>query len=144
MKDLEKRFRRVIGGMQGNEALVPSLGDAAAGELFSWGEATAKHIVDETDGMEDAAAEEHMAPRLRALRVMMRAVGRWVGEAKTLDLDARQALWNRAGEQARVLFGDSFELPSMEMALAQLPPDADAVRVIAWLKDFIEEKSSRG
>lgn len=143
MSDLEKRFHRVMGSMIGNESLAASLDEDAASELFSWGEVAAKKIVDQTDGMDDEAAEEQMAPRLRALRLMMRAVGRWVGEAQTLDAESRLALWNRVGDQARVLFGESFALPSMADALAQLPAGASAQQVIAWLKNFIDERGSR-
>lgn len=144
MSELEKRFHRAMGSMIGNESLAASLDDDAAGELFSWGESAAKRIVDETDGMDDDSAEEHIAPRLRALRLMMRAVGRWVGEAESLDVEARRALWKRFGEQARVLFGDSFVLPSMEEALARLPAQADAGRIVAWLINFVEEKRIKG
>lgn len=94
--------------------------------------------------MDDETAEEQMAPRLRALRLMMRAVGRWVGEAGSLDGEARLALWNRVGDQAQVLFGDTFVLPSMDDTLAQLPVGATASQVIAWLKTFIEEKGIKG
>jgi len=144
MSELEERFHRVMGSMVGNESLAASLDDDAAGELLSWGKSAAKRIVDETDGMTDVVAEEQMAPRLRALRLMMRAVGRWVGEAGNLDEESRLALWNRVGDQARVLFGDSFVLPSMDEALAQLPSNANASQVIVWLKNFIEEKGIKG
>ena len=144
MNELKKRFHRVMGSMIGNESLAESLDDDAAGELLSWGESTAKRIVDETDGMDEDAAEERMAPRLRALRLLMRAVGRWVGEAHILEDEARLALWKRVGDQARVLFGDSFVLPPMDEALRQLPADANASQVIARLKTLIEEKSSKG
>ena len=86
MSELEKRFHQVIGSMAGNESLAASLDEDAAGELLSWGQATAKNIVNETEGLDDNTAEEHMAPRLRALRLLMRAVGRWTGEANTLDV----------------------------------------------------------
>lgn len=144
MSELEKRFHRVMGSMVGNESLAASLDDDAASELFSWGRSAAKRIVDETDGMDDDTAEEQMTPRLRALRLMMRAVGRWVGESGSLDDKSRLALWNRVGDQAQVLFGESFVLPSMDDVLAQLPKDANASQVIAWLKNFIEEKGNKG
>ena len=140
MSELEKRFHRVMGSMVGNEALAASLDDDAAGELLSWGRNVAKRIVNETDGMDDDSAEEQMAPRLRALRLMMRAVGRWVGEADSLDEESRLALWDRARNQARILFGDSIVLPSVDEVMAQLPVDANASQVILWLKNFIEEK----
>jgi hypothetical protein len=138
MTDLQKRFQRVLGSMIGNESLFESLDENAAGELFSWGENTAKRIVDETDGMDDDAAELLLAPRLRALRMTLRAISRWVGEANTLDAESRSALWARVGEQARIVFGESFVLPSMEDVLEQLPPDADAGQVIGWLKERLK------
>lgn len=133
-----------MGSMIGNESLAASLDDEAAGELFSWGEAAAKRIVNETEGMDDDFAEKHIAPRLRALRLMLRAAGRWVGEAESLEVEARRALWKRFGEQARVLFGESFVLPSMEEALARLPARANAGQIVAWLKNFVEENRIKG
>lgn len=144
VSELENRFHRVMGSMVGNESLAASLNEDAANVLLSWGETAARRIVDETEGMDDETAEEQMAPRLRALRLMLRAVGRWAGEADSLDDESRLALWKRAGDQARVLYGESFSLPSMEETLAQLPGNANAVQVVAWLKNFIEEKESRG
>ena len=144
MSDLEDRLHRVMGSMVGNESLAASLDDDAASELISWGQSAAKRIVDETDGMDDDLAEEQMAPRLRALRLLMRAVSRWVGEAQSLDEESRLALWERAGNQAKILFGDSFDLPSMDEVITKMPSDADAAQVIAWLKTFIEEKGIKG
>ena len=144
MSELKKRFDQVIGGMIGNESLAASLDESAAGELFSWGQATVKSIVDETDGMDDNTAEDHMAPRLRALRLIMRAVGRWTGEANTLDAEARLALWERVREQARVLFGESFVLPAMDEVLAQLSPDASAQEVVMWLKTLFDDRKPKG
>jgi len=144
MSELEKRFHRVLESMIGNESLGASLDEDAASELLSWGKTAAKRIVDETDGMDDDIAEEQIAPRMRALRLMMRAVGRWVGEAKSLDEESRLALWKRMEDQARVLFGESFVLPSMDDVLAQLPEGANAVQVVAWVKNLIEENGIKG
>jgi len=144
MSDLEKRYHSAMGSIIGNESLAASLNNDAADELLSWGKIAVKRIVDETDGMDDEVAEEQMMPRLRALRLLMRSVGRWVGEAGSLDDESRLALWNRAGDQARVLFGDSFVLPPMDEVLAQLPADANASQVIVWLKKIIEEKGVKG
>ncbi len=138
MTDLQKRFHHVMGSMIGNESLFESLGDDAAGVLFAWGEATAKRIVDETDGMDDNAAEVFLAPRLRALRMLLRAISRWTGEANTLNAESYSALWERAGEQARIVFGETFAMPSMEDVLAQLPPDAGALEVIGFLKEKLK------
>ena len=144
MSDPEKRLNRVISGMSGNESMAASLEDDAAGELLAWGHSIAKHIVEETSGMDDETAEEKMAPRLRALRLMLRSIARWAGEAETLDDEARRSLWDRAGEQARILFGESFVFPSMEEVIEQQPDGADALQTITWLKTYIEEKNALG
>ena len=144
MSELEKRFNRVMGSMTGNEALAASLDEDAASELLSWGESVARRIVDQTDGLDDDAAEEHMAPKLRALRLMMRAINRWVGEAKSLDEESRLALWKRVEDQVHMLFGDAFVLPSMDEVLAQLPAGANAGQIIVWLKNLMDEKGIKG
>lgn len=140
MSDLEKRLHRVMGSLIGNESLAVSLDDDAAGELLLWGKTAAQQIVAATDGLDDESADEKMAAQLRALRLLLRAIGRWVGEADVLDVESRRALWVRAGDQAQILFGESFEMPSMEDALERLPVDFTAQQVIAWLKTFIEER----
>jgi len=144
MSELEKRFHRVMGSMIGNESLVAALDEDAAGELLSWGKSAARRVVEETDGMVDEDAEQQMAPRLRALRLMLRAVSRWAGEVNSLDEESRLALWKRVEDQARVLFGESFVLPPMKEILTQLPADANTVQVIAWVKNLIEEKGNKG
>jgi hypothetical protein len=128
--------------MIGNESLVASLDDDAAGELFSWGETAARRMVAETGGLDDVAAEAYLAPRLLALRSMMRALARWAGEAQSLDDESRQALWDRAGEQARVLFGDAFALPPTE-DVAQLTAEADAYQVVRQLVILIDELGAK-
>ena len=143
MNDVERRLHHALGSMIGNESLAATLDENAAGELLSWGKTIAERVVNATDGMDDASADEHIVLRMRALRLMMRAIGRWVGEAESLDEESRLALWKRAGDQAQMLFGDYFAFPSMNEALAQIPSDANAAQVIAWLKTFIGEKGSK-
>ena len=144
MSDMQRRLNRVMSAMSGNESIAASLQDDAAGELLAWGHSMAKHIVEETTGIDDETAEDKMAPRLRAVRLMLRSMGRWVGDAATLDDEARRALWDRASEQARILFGETFEFPSMQEVVEQLPEGADALQTITWLKSYIEEKNSLG
>lgn len=144
MSTLEQRFQSVMGGMIGNESFAESLEEKAAGDWMAWGQIVARRIVDGTDGLDDAAAEEYMAPRLRALRLIMRALGRWVGEAKTLDSESRLALWNRVGDPARVVFGESFVLPAMEKVLAQLPTGATAQQVVARLVALFDPQGLKG
>lgn len=143
MSNLDERYQRVMINMAGNEALAEALDENAASELFSWGEKAVKSIVDQTDGLDDAAAEELMAPRMRALRLMMRAVSRWVGERNELDAESTLFFWNRIGEQARTVFGESVVLPPMEEAVMQMPAGANAQQVVAWLKNYIDERGSQ-
>lgn len=144
MSDLEKRFQRLMGGMVGNESLAEALDEDAAGELFAWGETIVKGIVAETDGLDEIAVDERIAPRLRALRLMMRALARWVGEADILDEEARVALWMRAGEQGRVLFGEPFAMPSMEDAIDQVQVGGDPRQAVARLIAIVDAGKPKG
>jgi hypothetical protein len=144
MTDLEKRFHQAMGSMIGNESLAASLDEDAAGDLFSWGEATAKWLVEGTDGMDDAAAEAYLAPRLLALRLMMRVIGRLAGELESLDAEARLALWDRLGSQARELFGESYIFPPMNEIIAELPPNAAAREIVMRLTTLFNEPKRKG
>jgi len=144
MTDLEKRLHQAMGSMIGNESLAASLDEDAAGDLFSWGEATAKWLVEGTAGMDDAAAEEFLAPRLLALRLMMRAIGRLAGELESLDAEARLALWDRLGSQARELFGKSYILPPMDEIIAELPLNAAAQEIVMRLTTLFDESKRKG
>ncbi|HSQ39487.1 MAG TPA: hypothetical protein VLM78_04955 [Anaerolineales bacterium] len=143
MTDLEKRLHQAMGSMIGNESLAASLDEDAAGDLFSWGEATAKWLVEGTDGMDDAAAEEYLVPRLLALRLMMRAIGRLAGELGSLDAEARVALWDRLGSQARELFWESYILPPMDEIIAELP-NAAAREIVMRLTTLFNEPKRKG
>ena len=140
MTDLETRYNRVMVNIAGNESLAGLMDEEASKEMLQWVHGIARGIVDETAGVEDeASADEMMAPRLKALRLMTRSLGRWVGEAKTLDEESRLALWNRAGEQGKILFGDSFSMPGMNDIVAQLPSDAASLEMVIILKNSIGE-----
>jgi hypothetical protein len=140
MADLETRYNRVMVNMAGNESLAGLMDEEASKEMLQWVHEIVHGIVDETAGVEDeTAADEMMAPRLKALRLMTRAIGRWVGETKSLDEGSRLVLWNRAGEQGKILFGDSFSLPGMNDIVAQLPSDAGQLEMVTMLKNSITE-----
>jgi len=125
--------------MTGNESLAASLDSDAASELLSLGESVAKRIVNETEEMDDTAADEHIQPRLRALRIMLRAVGRWVGETNALSTEDQLALWKRAADQASIIFGKNFVMPNMGDAVAQISSEFTNQQVIQWLKKQIEQ-----
>lgn len=144
MIDLEQRFRRVMSNMLDNESLAVSSDEGAAEEFLLWAEKLAKEIVDDTAGLEDRLAEEEMYPRLKAVRLLLRSIGRWVAEASSLDLESRQALWDRAGAQGKLLFGEMFVMPHMADVIEQLPAGLPPREIIQWLKKRIEENESKG
>ena len=141
MIDLEKRLKRVLSSMAGNEALAEMLDESAAADLLKWGEEMAGHIVSATSEADDDAADEMISPRLRALHTMMRAMGHW---ASAMDLDTRLEFWNRIEQNGKDLFGDAFRLPPMNDVLKQMPEDLRGEQALGWLKNLIERQKSKG
>jgi hypothetical protein len=141
MIDLEQRLRRTFSAMAGNEALSDVPDEAAAADMLAWAEELAKYYVRQTGDMEDAAAEEFLSPYLRALRTLMRAIGRWAVES---DQTARLQWWARIEQSAKTLYGEQFSLPEMEEVVAQLPAGASVQQIVAFLKEFIENRAPKG
>ncbi len=127
--------------MAGNEALSDVPDEAAAADMLAWAEELAKYYVRQTGDMEDAAAEEFLSPYLRALRTLMRAIGRWAVES---DQTARLQWWARIEQSAKTLYGEQFSLPEMEEVVAQLPAGASVQQIVAFLKEFIENRAPKG
>jgi len=144
MSDLEKRFRRVMSSTLSNESLAASLEDEAASELLLWAEQFAKRVVDETEGLDDESAEKQMAPHLKAMRLFLRSIGRWVGEANSLDIESKLALWDRAGEHVKLLFGETFIMPPMADMIDQLSAGLSSSQIIQRLKKHFEENELKG
>jgi len=73
---------------------------------LAWGVEVARAIVDDTAGLDDAAAEDVLQRRVRATRRLMMSVGKAVNEPDAADehLDA-------ATRQAAVALGDRFAPP---------------------------------
>jgi glutathione S-transferase len=70
----------------------------------------------------DAAAEEAIALRLKAMRRLMRQVNRWVAGQKAAGADLVQPPWPKMLEQAAIIYGQDYALPEagqLEMFLAQ-------------------------
>ena len=82
MIDLEQRLRRTFSSLAGNESLSGAPDEAAAAEMLQWSEELAKYFVLQTAEMQEAAAEEFLAPFLRGLRALMRAVVKGVRLAR--------------------------------------------------------------
>lgn len=105
-KTLAERERRIVGGLAGNRQVTEGLDEAEARELLAWGVEVARAIVDDTAGLDDAAAEDVLQRRVRATRRLMMSVGKAVNEPDAADehLDA-------ATQQAAVALGDRFAPP---------------------------------
>jgi len=141
MIDLEQRLRRTFSRMAANESLEDVLDVHTAAEILKWGDGIARQFVLKTRAMDDALANEYLAPYSTALRKMMRAIGRWVVET---DPEARFEWWNQIEQNGKTLFGDPFMLPQMEKALAQLSADANIQRRIGFIRDLIESLRAKG
>ena len=141
MIDLEQRLRRTFSGLAGNEALSDAPDENAAADMLKWSEELAKYFVLQTGDMEDAPAEEYLAPYMRALRAMMRAVSGWASEQ---DPAVRAEWWTRIEQSAKTLYGAEFRLPAMQAVINQLPAEGGAGQTVLTLKKIIEEQAAKG
>jgi len=137
---IDKRIRQVQEGLMGNEALGEALDESAASELLSLGMRSAAGIASSTEGMDEDAAELTIADRLKALRKLMRHLGRLLGEAKDLDAEGRQWLWESVQKQARLLYGEGLNFPSLEEVMGRLSQGESPARIIANLREMFDQQ----
>lgn len=139
---IDKRIRRVQENLMGNEALGEALDETAASELLSLGLRGAAEIASCTEGMDEETAELSMADRLKALRKLMRHLGRLLGEAKELDTEGRMWLWDSVQKQARLLYGDGLKFPSLEDVMGRLSRGESPGQIIANLREILEKQKN--
>lgn len=137
---INKRVRKVQENLMGNEALGGSLDESAAGELLSFGLKSAEGIVTTTEGMDDETAELSMAERLKALRKLMRHLGRLLGEGLDMDAEGRLWLWESVQKHARLLYGDKLEFPALEEVMGRLSHGESPVQIITNLRNVFESQ----
>lgn len=139
-KALTARRQRVADALRGNDRLTARLSGDAADALMAWGLALSQTVVSDTAGLDDAAAEDVLQPRVRAVRRLMMAAA----EATTGSDPADPTEWLA---QAAVALGDRYAPPDASQqaalqaqwrALAGRPADQ-----IAALRRFIEQPDSR-
>ena len=141
---INKRIRRVQEDIAGNEALGGgALDESGANELLSFGLRSAEGIVSATDGMDDEAAELSMADRLKALRKLMRHLGRLLSEGLDMDTEGRLWLWDSVQENARALYGERLEFPDLEDVMGRLSQGESAGQIIASLRSMFENQENR-
>jgi len=140
-KQMEKRIRRLQESILGNEALGSAyLDQTAADEMLSWSLSGVASIASETDGMDEEEAEMSMADRIKALRKLMRHLGRLLGEGKDMDKDDRTWFWNSIQQQASALYGDGLEFPSLEDVMERLETGQSPQQIIVGLRNMFEKK----
>lgn len=135
------RRRRVDDALRGNPRLTAGLPAAAADALLALGLDMARAIVDDTAGLDDAAAEDVLQPRVRAVRRLMMTAAETAGT----DVDEDDvAGW---AYQASVALGNHFRPAdaAAESALAGTWRDAVDLPAdrIAALRRFIEAHTCR-
>ena len=139
---IQKRVQRVQADIIGNEALGgDALDESGASELLSFGLKSAEGIVSTTEGMDDETAELSIADRLKALRKLLRHLGRLLGEGLDMDADGRLWLWNSVQTQARSLYGDHLEFPDVDIVMERLVQGESPGQIITSLRSLFESQS---
>ena len=139
---INERVQRVQENIIGNEALGGSLDESAANEMLSWGLKSAEDIASSTEGMDDETAELSMADYLKALRKLMRHLGRLLGEGLDMDTEGRQWLWDSVQKHARLLYGESIQFPKLEAVMGWLSGGESPGQIIARLRNTFEDKNT--
>ena len=144
MAELGNRAERAIEELSGNEALLGMLETGAAEELLNWGIEMVNQIADETEGMDEEAAEAKMSARLKAVRQFMRAVGNWAA-GKYTDAASRVELRDKLLEYLQLIFGKNSNLPAPEKMDALLN-EVDAsnkspLQLISNLRALVQESA---
>lgn len=137
------RIRRIREDIMSNEALGEALDEAAASELLSWGLKSAEGIASATEGMDDETAELSMADRLKALRKLMRHLGRLLGEGGDMDTEGRLWLWDSVQKQASLLYGEGLKFPPLENIMERLSRGESPGQIIASLRKLFEAQNNR-
>lgn len=142
-KQIRHRIRRLQEDILSNEALGSAyLDQTAAEEMLSWSLSGAVSIASETDGMDDDEAEMSMADRLKALRKLMRHLGRLLGEGKDMGENDRKWLWNSIKQQAGALYGDGLVFPSLNDVMEKLESGEAPQQIISGLRNLFETKKN--
>ena len=142
IQSVDKRVRRAQEGIMGNEALGGALDEKAASELLNLGLKGAAGIASSTEGMDDEAAELSMADRLKALRKLMRHLGRLLGEGLEMDAEGRMWLWDSVQKHARLLYGEGLQFPNLEDVIGRLSQGEPPGQIIASLRNTFERQNT--
>jgi hypothetical protein len=140
MKDnrIEKRLKRELENLYGNEGLTRDMNDSSAKLFLDWAETHVRKIVDSTAELGDADAEEAMYPRLKAMRRIARYVNRVVrSQGEPYDLVEKIA------NQAKELYGEAYiELDKNKLQSLLAMPQIEASVFIQTLKHLLEGETN--
>jgi hypothetical protein len=124
MTDINSRIQKYVSQLAGNEALLGMLDTDAATEMMEWATATVTALVKETEGLDDAAAEEALAPKLKAVRQAMRSGGNWAA-GQYADPESRASLQAKLAEYRSVISGEPEKILPDTMLVSMLNPVDD-------------------
>lgn len=79
MSAIEDRLNAVAEQLQGDEGLTGDLEDAPATRLLDWAIAASRSLVQQTEGMDEAAAQQYLDTNLPKFRSVVRQIDRLVG-----------------------------------------------------------------
>jgi len=139
---VSQRVREAQENIIGNEALGEALDESAASEMLSWGLRSAEGIASSTEGMDDETARLSIADRLKALRKLMRHLGRLLGEGLEMDAEGRTWLWNSVQKHARLLYGESLQFPHLDEVMGRLSGGESPGQIITSLRKTFEAQNS--
>ncbi len=113
MVDVESRIQKAVEEISGNEALLEMLDTEPANEMLEWGKSMVASVVKQTSDLDDAAAEEALDARLKAVRGLIRSAGNWAAGKYTKPEDRVQLREKLIGYQ-KVIQGENAQIPSTE------------------------------
>ncbi|RLD02688.1 MAG: hypothetical protein DRI56_13770 [Chloroflexota bacterium] len=114
--DTELRAAQAVESILSNETLTSDLDDEEAKLLLNWGLEWAKRVALNTSHLKDAAAQENMHPKLKAIRKLMRLVNRWGANLESLEEAQQAKIFAEIVEHTKLIF-------PQESALRQTPPE---------------------
>jgi hypothetical protein len=143
MQDVERRINRARSALSGNESLLEGLGDEGASVLLAWGHELAGLIYADTVELDDASAEEVTAPKMRALRTLLRRLNLCASARFSADPTPAAAFLQQAAFQAGIIYGASFSPPD-EMACAEFlsqsfsTPQEFVSAIRSWFESMLQ------
>ena len=81
-----------------------------------------------------------MASGLRATRWMMRSANKWIANRQEMDVESKLKRLNRIIEQASIIYGVDFSVPTGERCnafLRRIECVDDPMQMIANLREFV-------